>query len=68
MEIQYLIGLDGVPYGLDHELPNKGNVEIKLSVEQMSITAARDNETIVYDLSMILGMVKGWRTWMSYRK
>ena len=46
-----LLVFDGVPYGLDHELPNKGNVEIRLSVEQMAITAARDNETIVYDLS-----------------
>ena len=47
-----------VPYGLDHELPNKGNVEIKLSVEQMAITAARDNETIVYDLSNDFGYSK----------
>ena len=50
-----LLVFDGVPYGLDHELPNKGNVEIKLSVEQMAITAARDNETIVYDLSNDFG-------------
>ena len=50
-----LLVFDGVPYGLDHELPNKGNVEIKLSVEQMAITAARDKETIVYDLSNDFG-------------
>lgn len=30
-------------------------MEIKLSVEQMAITAARDNETIVYDLSNDFG-------------
>lgn len=53
-----LLVFDGVPYGLDHELPNKGNVEIKLSVEQMAITAARDNETIVYDLSNDFGYSK----------
>ena len=50
-----LLVFDGVPYGLDHELPNKGNVEIKLSVDQMAITATRDNETIVYDLSNDFG-------------
>ena len=33
-------------------------MEIKLSVEQMSITAARDNETIVYDLSNDFGYSK----------
>lgn len=53
-----LLVFDGVPYGLDHELPNKGNVEIKLSVEQMAITAARDNETIVYDISNDFGYSK----------
>lgn len=55
-----LLVFDGVPYGVDTVLKNKGKVEITLKVEQMSIKAENlDNgEKLLFDLSNDFGFSK----------
>lgn len=52
-----LLVFDGVPYGVDTVLKNKGKVEITLQVEQMAIKAENlgNGKSILFDLSNDFG-------------